>query len=94
MKLYEENFIVCNDVNKLIELVKTSRQVNDQVHLKFGIDGGGGFLKICLSIQLLNENGIENNSRKRQTYDEGVTAKKMKDSGVKKLFFIGLANSA
>lgn len=29
-----ENVIICK---------KTSRQVYDQVHLKFGIDGGGGF---------------------------------------------------
>lgn len=40
----------------IVHLISTtSRQVNYQEHLKFGVDGGGGFLKICLSIQLWNE---------------------------------------
>lgn len=40
--------VYCNNLGGLIEHVKEKRQVSD-VHIKIGIDGGGGFLKVCLS---------------------------------------------
>lgn len=57
------------------------------VHLKFGTDGGGGFLKITLSIQNLNEAA---KGTQRQFYRDGIAAKRFKDSGVKQLFLLGL----
>ena len=43
-------------------------------------------------MQLWNENGVENEAeKKRQRYDDGILAKKIKVSGVKKLFAIALA---
>lgn len=84
---FVENLVYCNNVNGLIEYVKDVRQMNE-VHLKFGIDGGGGFLNVCLTIQPVDEDDKEN---RRQSYGEGVAAKKFKYSGVKKLLLIGLA---
>lgn len=45
-------------------------------NLKTGIDGGGGFLKVCLNI--FSKNNIS-------------SGEKLKDSGVKKLLLIGIA---
>ena len=57
------------------------------MHLKFGVDGGGGFLKICLSIQSIDEyESIVNsdcNNNKRDKYDGQAAAKKLR--GVKKI---------
>lgn len=58
-------------------------------HLKFGIDGGGGFLKICLSIQTNVNQSHNKNLRQKNEY--GIYAKKFKDSGVNKLLILALA---
>lgn len=90
-----ENLVYCNDLNELIKFVKISRNLQSKIYIKFGIDGGGGFLKVCLSIlsEETNDKIIESKKSNRQTYSEGVAAKKFKDSGVKKLFLIGVAES-
>ena len=59
--------------------------------MKFGIDGGGGFLKVCLSVQSVDKLNCESDIPFHQSYNQGVAAKKFKDSGVKKLFLLGLA---
>lgn len=85
-----ETVVFCNNLKGLIEYVKRNRQL-EQVHLKFGIDGGGGFLKVCLSVQSIDKSNCESEIPLRQSYNQGVAAKKFKDSGVKKLFLLGLA---
>ena len=50
--------------------------------IRIGLDGGGGFLKICLS--LFDLYASESKSTK-------TLSKKFKDSGVKKVFIIGVA---
>jgi hypothetical protein len=85
-----ETVVLCSNLRGLIEYVKENRQL-EQVHLKFGIDGGGGFLKICLSVQSTDKSIYESDIPLRQSYNQGVAAKKFKDSGVKKLFLLGLA---
>jgi hypothetical protein len=87
----DELVVYCKDLNGLIQYVKQERQ-SSEVHLKFGIDGGGGFLKICLSIQSTNNN--EKSGSCRQKYEEGIAAKRFKDTGVKKIFILGLAQSS
>lgn len=79
-------FVYCSNIQELRQLVEEKREC-DRPHLKFGIDGGGGFLKITLSIQDM-EQGTESSSRQR--YVDGVAAKRFKDSGVKKIFLIGI----
>lgn len=65
-----------------------------QFHLKFGIDGGGGSLKVCLTIQSIDDDStMKRDDCTRQTYKDGVASKRFRDSGVKKLFIIGLAES-
>ena len=55
--------------------------------MKFGIDGGGGFLKFCLSVQSVDKLNCGSDIPLRQSYNEGVRAKKFKDAGVKKVIF-------
>lgn len=85
-----EIFVFCNNVNELIDFVKEKREV-DEVHLKIGIDSGGGFIKVCLSIQssTIIESDIES-IKCRQKYSDGPVAKNFKDSGVKKLLLLGI----
>lgn len=83
----------CNDLGGLITLIKNKRQVTD-VHLKFGIDGAGGFLKLCLSIQSIDDdddNSLIDSGRRK--YKDVAISTEFQDSKVKNLFIIGLAQS-
>ncbi|KAJ8671695.1 hypothetical protein QAD02_002954 [Eretmocerus hayati] len=79
------------DLEGLIEFVKEKRGVSN-VLLKIGLDGGGGSLKICLSIPNLSENdGAEESS---PTKVKGARiSKRFSDAGVEKFFIIGLVES-
>lgn len=79
--------VYCSNLQGFLEYVQNQRYVTNPV-LKLGIDGGGGFLKICLLIQTQTN---EIKQSKRSTYNEGISAKKFKDSGVKKLFILSIA---
>ncbi|KAJ8676984.1 hypothetical protein QAD02_012771 [Eretmocerus hayati] len=46
----EKIFIICKDLAGLINHIKRVRNCQE-AHLKIAIDGGGGFLKICLTVQ-------------------------------------------
>lgn len=61
--------------------VKEKRGVSF-VHLKFGIDGKGGSLKLTLSIQSTSNDSMTDSSR--QKYNDGIVSKKFLDSGVTK----------
>ena len=75
--------VVCSDLPSLIDEVLRERQRdNDSVLVKISIDGGGGFLKICSSVFDIND-PIPKVS--------GGLTKRFLESGVKKVFIIGLA---
>lgn len=79
--------VYCNNVESFINSVMEKRKVN-KAHLKFGIDGGNGFLKLCCSVVELLDDEDKNSSLK--------TNKKLKifkDSGVKKLLILAIAAS-
>ena len=89
----------CKNVASLISYIKEKRQ-NPNVHLKFGIDGGRGFLKICLSVQ---DTSINANSRitkpssekfKRLKYNDNAgNNDTFKDSGLNKIFILAIAQN-
>lgn len=86
-----EIVVYCTNLEGLIEHVRKTRSLST-FHLKFGIDGGGGFLKVCLSIQSTIEN--QEHYQRRQKFDDGISVKRFKDSGVNKLLILALAPSS
>ena len=74
--------IVCSDLPGLINKVIEKRQrERDSVLVKISIDGDGGFLKICASVF-----DVDDPVPKMS----GALSKKFLESGVKKIFIIGL----
>ena len=63
--------VYCNDVPGFVEYVRQERNLSED-HLKLGIDGGGGFLKICLSVQSKSNMEFESANKKRAKYIEGI----------------------
>ena len=74
--------IICSNLPGLVDVVLEKRQrEKDSVLIKLSVDGGGGFLKICLSIfNIDNPTPIASSGLSR----------KFLESGVKKIFIIGL----
>lgn len=90
-----DTVVYCNNVEGFIEYIKRSRRGIDDPFLKFGIDKGKQYLKVCLSIQSNAKSQIASEEKnKRQSFKDGVAAKKFKDSGVKKIFIIAAARCA
>lgn len=85
-----KNVVYCKNLHGFLEYVKNNREVFG-THLKFGIDGGGGFLKFCLSVQSLEEDSPTHS--KRRKYTDDTPSKRFRDSGVKKLFILALAET-
>lgn len=88
----EHTAVICRDLPGLIKSVKEKRNLENE-RLRFGIDGGGGSLKICMSLQSV-ESELEPKMKKRRTFsDDTCPSQLFQDSGVKKLFIIGLVQN-
>ncbi|PAA90668.1 hypothetical protein BOX15_Mlig012066g1 [Macrostomum lignano] len=75
--------VVCNDSVKLIAHVAQQRSFND-FHCLLGLDGGGGFFKVCVSI-------IGSNA-KPEIGTRGANSRKFCDTGVKKILLLAIVN--
>ena len=79
----ERHSVLCNDISGFIDSVleKRGREWGDDILLRLGLDGGGGFFKIVLSV-----------FDKDDPYPnvKSALSKKFKESGVKKAFIIAL----
>ena len=80
---FDQHVITTNKISDLIDKIILHRNLNhENVLVKIGLDGGGGFLKVCLSLFDLTT---------ETTLSSGKTlSKKFKDSCVKKVFIIGI----
>lgn len=70
--------VVCNSVKELFDIVTSEREYDSDIRATVGIDSGGEFLKICLTVQPCSE-------------DSSTTKMKscsFRDSGVKKLLIL------
>lgn len=81
--------VVCNDLGGFLQYVQEKRAVNES-QLKFGIDSGGGSLKICLTVQSrLTDETMEPKSKRRK-YTDIAPSNTFRDGGVKKLFVLAI----
>ena len=70
---------------------KRGWHVMTEIFKKVGMDGGGGFMKICLNlIRVQNELSSPAKSKTRQTYQDGLCTNKFKDNGVRKLIILAI----
>lgn len=88
----EKQFVFCKNVIELCHHVERERGAVG--NYKLGIDGGGNFLKICISIQNDDTtNKVREKRVLRRSYSKDSIDIKFLDSGVKKLLIIGLVES-
>lgn len=90
-EILDEAVVFCINLPGFIEYITTHRQTDD-VHLKFGIDGGGEFLKVVLSVQG-KENVPTSVKKSRRSFDDEIDSNKFRDSSVKKIFIIALVRN-
>ena len=78
---FNQHVVCTNAVTNLKDKVIEKRQLDKENTLvRIGLDGDGGFLKVCMSIFNLSK-----------TTSQKVSAKKFKDSGVKKVIIIAIS---
>ena len=87
---------MCKDIPGLISKIRTERNISsdtpdENLLLKIGLDGSGGFLKVCLSLVLLDDNEQSSMKRRRSFCESPCTY--FKDSGVKRLLLLAVAPS-
>ena len=89
------SLVYCHDISGLLTHICKARNLeNIEVHNKIGIDGGGGFLKVCLNVQTFQN--IEEGPEKKQStfsYTEGAFAKEFKNSSVNKLMILAIVEN-
>ena len=82
-EIISQHTIVCNDLPTLIDAVIQYRILSDDDMIRIGLDGGGGFIKVILSVFKFGEE----ESEQRRSLE---LATRFKDSSVKKAFVISI----
>ena len=77
-----QHTIVCSNLASLVDKIIEKRKLNNSAMIRIGLDGGGGFIKLVLSVFELNS--ID---KVKRTFS---LATKFKDSGVKKAFIAAI----
>ena len=63
MQNFEQHTVVCNDIPGLIDKIIISRNIDaGNSIIRIGLDGGGGFVKICMSVFEMPSTNEEKNS--------------------------------
>ena len=81
--------ICCNDVTSLIYVIEQFRQKSYN-QAKIGLDGGGGFLKVSLTLMSLESETESACITKRRLLADGVAAKSRSEGSVQRLFLLAI----
>ena len=87
----EQSIVYCSNLDEFVSKINAERNSHN-VEYVIGIDGGGGFLKFCLTIKALDKDDIPILCKRRK-FEDGICNDKFRDTGVKKLFIIALARA-
>ena len=82
--------VLCSDLNKFVTYIKNEREMTYATENRVGIDGGGGFVKICLNIVKKPKEAKEKTGQSPGTPVSIGPLSKYLNSGVKKLFILAL----
>ena len=88
--------VYCTDIEALKDRIVTHRhpQGGVEVDSVIGLDGGGGFLKICVTFRLPHDPSSESTTVVRSKLSDGVAERNLKDTSVRKLFVIAIVPDA
>ena len=84
--------VICNNVKGLADDIVEARGLK-KPKFKIGIDGGGGFLKVCLNIFEFEEAIPSRSPAQSPAHKKSAVYSGFSDSGVKKLFIIALVGN-
>ena len=93
LKRVKKPFVACNNVEGLVAYVKEKRgydpEGDDNLLIKLGLDSGRGFLKLCMTMEELEDSEeFVLDQKKKLTHQQ-----KFKDGGVKRLFILAIVEN-
>ena len=86
--------IFCCDVEELKNRIVHHRNFQENFESIIGIDSGGSFLKVCLTARSSSLSQESGHDLARSRLSDGVAAKSLKDTSVKKLFILAVVPDA
>ena len=64
---YERPVVYCKDIQRLIHVICTTRGIDhDNVFIKLSLDGGGGFVKVMISVFTIDDENVQPKTRNRK----------------------------
>ena len=80
---FQQHFVVSNNINTLIVKIIEERSLYEEnILIRIGLDGGGGFVKMCLLFDIEEKKG--------DAWSTKWLGEKILDCGVKKTMIIGI----
>ena len=81
--------VFCSALPELVDFILLERRLfEDDLECKVGVNGGGGFLKICLNI--FSHGEFKDKISKRKKYSDGVAPKDILNTSVNKLLILAI----
>ncbi len=84
----EKDIVVVKNPKEFVDFVRTERD-RENIRVKVGIDGGGGFLKACMGI-ISDESRSPTSSPVAKKPPVPIGGERFKETGVKKLMVVGI----
>lgn len=84
----KRTIVFCTDVAGLIDDIIEKRGLSADIIIRLGIDGGGGFLKIAVSVFEIDSSPNTSGVR-RKLFSAGIDST-LKNTGVKRIFILAL----
>ena len=95
-KTVKRSVVYCTNITGLLDYLREKRefQADSDLFTKVGIDGGGAFLKVCMTVEEAKAaDAPAEPAQGRSSYNDGAFKKELKFSGVKRLLVIGIVEA-
>ena len=91
----ERCVVYCHDIQGLISSLNDARQFKSKYDsfVKIGIDGGGSFLKFCLSLEQIDGDNSTPINFKKWSYRSVCSSKNFKNLGVSKIIILAIVEN-
>ena len=89
--IFSRPTVFCSNITELISFVEQKRSYYGEANIKIGVDGGGGFLKVSLTVSSDHQTGSSPTPNQRLHHGSSAPSSSFKDTSVNRIFIIAIA---